>query len=112
MSWLDSNALMSRLPDNIGNARMFDSIALAENSLTGTVPEGLRSLARLQRLDLEGTDFVGRLPSFEANKSIRLLGVSLSTGTIPRPIRNCTSLQQIRVSNSRLSGSIPRPKLG
>merc|ERR1712113_653560 len=66
--WLDGNFLTGEIPDEIDKAwPSLQSLDLYENSMHGEIPESLAGLD-LVKLQLNGNDFSGTLPTALAKK--------------------------------------------
>ncbi|PRP80594.1 hypothetical protein PROFUN_12356 [Planoprotostelium fungivorum] len=86
------------------------SIALSNNSLTGTIPPSIANLTTLQSINLSRNQLTGYIPPL--NNLVNIISIALSnnslTGTIAPSIANLTTLQSINLSRNQLTGNIPR----
>jgi hypothetical protein len=60
---LDSNALVSSIPTELGQATALTSLFLSSNTLTGTIPSELGRLTLLTTLFLQTNQMQGSLPT-------------------------------------------------
>jgi len=84
--FLYENKLTGTIPDSIGNLNRLEYLSLRENKLNGTIPESIGNLYNLEYLSL-------------SNNKI--------AGTIPDSIGSLTSLETLYLYNNELSGNIP-----
>jgi len=77
-------------------------------NLTGTLPESLRDLSRLQRLLLGSNHLTGPIPAIAGWSQIETLDLSENelSGSIP-PLTDVPKLKAFDASQNRLTGSIP-----
>jgi Leucine-rich repeat (LRR) protein len=92
-----SNNLIGQLPANMGDLTLFTLISISSNpKLTGSIPESIGNLDRLQTLDLVGNGLNGEIPSSIGNlKNLDqlYLGSNQFSGSIPTTIVNCNNLR-------------------
>nr|DAD45177.1 TPA_asm: hypothetical protein HUJ06_003407 [Nelumbo nucifera] len=84
--FLADNGLTGIIPNSIGNLSLLERLQLFSNSLQGSIPKELGNLLNLQELAL----FANQL-----------------TGPIPYNIFNISSLQAIYLMNNSISGDLP-----
>jgi len=87
------------------------SMSLAQNLLTGAIPEEMTKLVKLKFLNLSWNTFDGEIPadigSLAALESLDVSHNRLS-GPIPASVTNLTKLSELRVAGNDLSGPIPQ----
>ncbi|XP_047983427.1 receptor-like protein 19 [Salvia hispanica] len=130
-----SNHFQQPIPVNIGD---FDSFtiffSLANNNLSGTIPQFLCNATRLQVLDLSDNNLSGNIPNcllksstlgvlnlkrnkisgvipdlFSSTCGLKTLDLSQNNlgGRIPLSIANCTSLEVLNVGNNKIDDTFP-----
>eukprot|EP00658_Telonema_sp_P-2_P077502 TRINITY_DN7027_c0_g2_i7.p1 TRINITY_DN7027_c0_g2~~TRINITY_DN7027_c0_g2_i7.p1 ORF type:complete len:192 (-),score=22.10 TRINITY_DN7027_c0_g2_i7:160-735(-) len=86
------------------------ALDLANNGLSGTVPDSLGSLAALQSLDLDSNSLSGTVPdslgSLAALQSLYLATNALS-GTVPDSLGSLAALQFLFLNSNSLSRTVP-----
>ncbi|OAY74111.1 LRR receptor-like serine/threonine-protein kinase FLS2, partial [Ananas comosus] len=83
---------------------------LANNNLTGAIPDCWSNLGALEILDLGNNNLYGRIPeSFGYMNSLVSLHLNNNDlfGELPLSLKNCTLLTLLDLSNNQLSGNIP-----
>jgi Leucine-rich repeat (LRR) protein len=98
------------LPDGIGNRSRLEEFRVANNSLTGDIPNHIVKCGFLQVLDLEGNRFGGRIPMFLSEiRRLRLLslGGNLFSGSIPPSFGGLFELETLKLEANNLSGNVP-----
>ena len=81
------------------------------NKFTGTIPNNIGNLKKLQRLYLNDNKLSGRLPISLGNLSLLdelYLENNRLQGTIPSSIENCQNLLLLDLSQNNLNGTIPK----
>lgn len=109
---LSSNSIEGAIPPELGTLRNLSSLDLASNKLSGQIPPQLgsgNSLA-LEYVSLANNFITGEIPEFLANSSsIRYLYLqnnSLS-GAIPAALLDSPTITEIVLAKNNLSGTIP-----
>jgi len=85
-------------------------LRLANNQLSGVLPEALSTLKQLLTLNLQQNQLSGTiLASFAKLFDLEVLDLAYNdfTGTIPPALSEMASLQQLRLTSNQLSGTIP-----
>ncbi|XP_050116024.1 probable LRR receptor-like serine/threonine-protein kinase At3g47570 isoform X1 [Malus sylvestris] len=105
------NYFSGSLPEEIGRLKKLEGIFLGGNNLSGPIPSSLGNLTSLLKLHLEVNRFAGYIPPSLGDchnlLELDLAGNSL-TGTIPKEIFGLSSLSIfLRMSNNHLIGSLP-----
>ena len=83
---LANNKLTGTIPETIGNLTNMTDLLLFDNKLSGTLPSTMEKLVKLIEIDLNNNDFSGSLPDWiGTNTSIQYLSMANCrfTGTIP-----------------------------
>ncbi|CAL9089779.1 unnamed protein product [Musa textilis] len=108
---VSNNKLQGGIPDSLCNLQRLQSLHLSHNSFSGQVPFCLRRCTSLITLDLEHNKLIGNIPDRSKESLLHLKTLSLSSnafnGSIPQ-FSHLPSLRILDLSNSNLSGTIPR----
>ncbi|GFQ00517.1 receptor-like protein 12 [Phtheirospermum japonicum] len=104
-----SNHFQNTIPIDIGNSTLFTNfLSLANNNLTGKIPESLCNPTYLQVLDLSGNNLNGSIPSCLTNTlGVLNLGRNQISGIIPDNFSVSCSLKTLDLSNNNLGGHMP-----
>ncbi|EPS66923.1 hypothetical protein M569_07852, partial [Genlisea aurea] len=84
---------------------------LQNNNITGSLPDELGRLSKLQTLDLSNNRFSGSLPSSLGHlKSLQYMKLNNNSlyGVIPISLANITQLSLVDLSYNNLSGPVPK----
>ena len=104
------NRLSGALPD-AALIRNLQSLDLADNAFTGSIPPGYGDMERLLNLDLSDNGLTGPIPA-ELGNLVRLVFLFLSdnglSGPIPAELGGLGSLVSLGLAGNELSGEIPR----
>lgn len=87
-----------------------DAIALYDNELGGTLPDGLAALTTLRVLDLHSNQIGGELPAALGSlTSLEYLDLSGNhfSGAIPATLGNLAKLSTLDLAHNELSGAVP-----
>lgn len=107
-------SIVGVIPNSLGNLSSLSALYLADNGLTGFVPESLSWLEGLSVLDLSRNLLVGSVPaSFGSLRNLTLLDMSGNnlSGFIHRDIGCLRKLEVLNLSRNGLSSLVP-PQLG
>ena len=110
--WLSlwGHQLTGSIPESIGNLTKLEGLRLEDNQLTGSIPESIGNLTKLEVLRLSENQLSGSIPESIGNLT-NLTRLDLSenqlSGPIPASIGNLTNLEELRLWRNQLSGSIP-----
>lgn len=92
------------------NLTMLVKLSMANNSITGEIPENIADFAPLQFLDLSNNLFSSSLPSgiwmLKNLKNLSLAGNNFS-GPIPDSVNGLSSIQSLDLSRNSFSGPLP-----
>ncbi|MBO7602568.1 MAG: leucine-rich repeat domain-containing protein [Bacteroidaceae bacterium] len=107
---LAENNLTGTIPESIGNLGNLDNLYLNDNQLTGDIPESIGNLVNLTRLYLYNNQLTGGIPESIGNLGnlTRLyLDNNQLTGGIPESIGNLGNLDNLYLNDNQLTGDIP-----
>ncbi|CBI25221.3 unnamed protein product, partial [Vitis vinifera] len=107
---LSKNNLTGKIPLHVGHMTRLLVLRLRLNQFTGIIPDTLSNISGLELLDLSGNFLTGQVPDSlgmlkDLVTALRLEGQSLG-GSLP-PIGNLTFLRELVLSNNLLHGTIP-----
>ncbi|KAH0736926.1 hypothetical protein KY290_035631 [Solanum tuberosum] len=106
-----NNSLTGRIPESICNALFPQVLTFSQNALSGTIPTCLlENSATLGVLDLGNNRLNGVIPdSFPIGCALRSLHLNENTlqGKLPRSLVNCDFLEVLNVGNNKLFDSSP-----
>jgi tRNA A-37 threonylcarbamoyl transferase component Bud32 len=105
-----SNSISGTIPEGIGNYINLDELDMEDNLLQGTIPASLGKLRKLNRLSLFNNKLSGPIPAALGNLT-KLTKLFLDTnglgGAIPSSLSKCP-LEQLDLSYNKLSGPTPK----
>lgn len=105
---VDTNKLTGSIPLEIGNLQLLSDIYLANNSLTGTIPQG--SIDTIKRINLDHNSLTGTIPmewgEMNSLDTISLNGNKIS-GTFPSQLFQVIGLKYLSLTGNQLVGTIP-----
>ena len=107
---LASNSLTGSLPPDLGNLTHLVNFYLYNNYLSGSLPIELGSMTSLDTLYLSGNQISGSIPSqlgSLANLRYIWLDTNQLSGTIPVTLGSLTTLVGLSLHDNQLSGGIP-----
>ena len=107
---LAENNLSGTLPDSVGQLNQLTNLSLYRNQIGGAIPTTLGQLSQLSGLGLFENNFSGTIPSTLGqlvNLTYIDLGSNELTGSIPVSLGNMVNLERLYLYNNMLSGSIP-----
>ena len=107
--YLVSNNLTGTIPNSIGNLSKLNTLDLSNNQLNGLIPTTLFYLSNLNYLYLFKNQLSGSIPDNIGNLSqLRVIYIFSNklTGSIPASVENLINLQQLAVNNNQLNGNI------
>ncbi|XP_039118219.1 receptor-like protein 43 [Dioscorea cayenensis subsp. rotundata] len=107
---LNSNNLLSQVPDFFANFSSLTELSLSSCRLKGLFPRSMFELLNLKTLDLSFNPMLaGFLPEFLLNSSLEALTISNTnfSGSLPNSLRNLKSLTSLYLDGCNFSGPIP-----
>ncbi|XP_021888458.1 probable LRR receptor-like serine/threonine-protein kinase At4g20940 [Carica papaya] len=105
-----NNSISGTLPDNIGDVKNLEFLDLSNNLFSSSLPPGIGKLDSLRNLSLAGNNFSGEIPdSISAMTSIHSLDMSRNSlsGPLPISITKLYNLLYVNLSSNRFTGRIP-----
>ncbi|KAL7234955.1 hypothetical protein ACSBR1_018430 [Camellia fascicularis] len=99
-----------RLPDSIRNLRNLSRIDLSHCNFSGTIPNSVANLNQLVYLDLSSNNFTGPIPSIQMSKILTYIDLSHNALTGPVPsthFEGLSNLGNIHLAYNSFCGSIP-----
>ncbi|KAD3067164.1 hypothetical protein R6Q59_018741 [Mikania micrantha] len=108
---LANNYLSGIIPNNLGSCKSLQTIDLSFNGLTGPIPLGIWNLPHILDVVMWANNLTGEIPEGicvkGGNLQTMILNNNLITGKIPMSIASCTNLIWVSLSNNNLNGDIP-----
>ncbi|XP_060187153.1 receptor-like protein kinase BRI1-like 3 [Lycium barbarum] len=109
---LASNYLTGSVPKQLGLCRNLRKIDLSFNNLTDSIPLEIWTLPNISELVMWANNLTGEIPDGicinGGNLQTLILNNNFLTGPLPQSIANCTNLVWVSLSSNRLSGEIPQ----
>ncbi|XAR59282.1 Non-specific serine/threonine protein kinase [Bertholletia excelsa] len=106
---LNRNYLNGTMPREWASMNL-EYISVAENRLSGLLPEYLGNITSLTSMSIEDNKFYGILPA-AFGKLVNLVQLFLSannlTGQLPKEFNNLTNLKELRMSRNNFMGKLP-----
>lgn len=105
---LNGNRLNGSIPDDIKNLNNLARLDMSKNSFSGTIPMGMFQMHQLHYLWLSYNELSGQLPEMMNMSKLQELRINHNhlDGTIPKSLGDLTSLHDLDLSNNQLSGKI------
>nr|ALK26499.1 verticillium wilt disease protein [Nicotiana glutinosa] len=108
---LANNRLTGKIPESICNASYLQVLDFSNNALSGTIPPCLlENVTNLGVLNLGNNKLHGVIPdAFPIGSSLKTLDLSENKlqGRLPKTLINCDLLEVLNVGNNRLVDSFP-----
>ncbi|PNX93695.1 LRR receptor-like kinase resistance protein, partial [Trifolium pratense] len=102
--------IVGKIPEELGECKNLTVLGLADTKISGSIPNSLGKLMKLEKILLWQNSFVGRIPDEIGNcSSLKILDLSLNyfSGGIPESLGKLSNLEELMLSNNNVSGSIP-----
>lgn len=111
---LAQNRLTGTIPNEIGDLTALRWLKLSNNALSGSLPASIGNLTLLNSLEISSTSVSGLIPPQLGNLNrlqvLNLAGCKL-TGPIPSELTSLTNLTYLNLGSNLLTGTLP-PELG
>ncbi|CAL2267949.1 unnamed protein product [Prunus armeniaca] len=107
---LAQNSIHGSIHDGIGNLVSLNQLEMDNNYFSGSVPDVIGKLQKLRILSLNNNKFSGRIPSSLGNLTSLInlyMGNNMFQGSIPPSLGNCRSLLELNLSYNNITGTIP-----
>ncbi|WVZ77857.1 hypothetical protein U9M48_025670 [Paspalum notatum var. saurae] len=112
---LAENGLTGKIPDSIGQLKKLEELYLEYNSMSGELPSTLSKCSNLRTIILRSNSFHGELNhvNFSTLPNLKILDFMLNkfTGTIPESLYSCSNLLALRLSSNNFHGQFS-PRIG
>jgi len=112
---LANDTITGSIPQNFNKIKGLTNLSLRMNQLTGTIPENLGELTNLVYLDLSENNLHGEIPkSFGNLSNLKILKLNNNgiNGAIPYSFKNLENIEQLQLNNTAIEGYVPEfPKM-
>lgn len=108
--FLSGNKFSGSIPEELYTLPKIENIDLSDNKYSIEIPKKLGMIPSLKALNLQGNEFKGEIPmSFYTNSKLEIFDVSSNklTGEIPDTLSQMTGLKYLALSDNGFSGKIP-----
>ncbi|MEM9337183.1 MAG: hypothetical protein AAGA66_00520 [Bacteroidota bacterium] len=108
-NWLSDTPVCEWFGVTVRQGDQVVAIDLPENGLRGIIPEAIRHLFKLSRLNLSGNEIAGEIPEVVGELDVLevlQLGRNTLVGGIPESIFDSQYLRVLELDSNRLSGTI------
>ncbi|XP_010537627.1 PREDICTED: probable LRR receptor-like serine/threonine-protein kinase At4g20940 [Tarenaya hassleriana] len=108
---LANNSISGVLPDNLGDFKSLQFLDLSDNLFSSLLPSGIGKSTSLRNLSLAGNNFSGEIPeSISGLISLQSLDLSQNSlsGSLPKSLTRLNSLLYLNLSSNGFMGKIPR----
>ncbi|CAD5314472.1 unnamed protein product [Arabidopsis thaliana] len=105
---LSFNRLTGSVPVHL--TKSLEKLEVSDNSLSGTIPEGIKDYQELTLIDLSDNQLNGSIPSSLGNLSkleSLLLSNNYLSGLIPESLSSIQTLRRFAANRNRFTGEIP-----
>ncbi|KAB8085917.1 hypothetical protein EE612_008939 [Oryza sativa] len=104
------NRFSGTIPDSIGKLKRLQEFHMNNNNISGELPSSLGDCTNVITINLENNKLAGELSkvNFSNLHNLQALGLSSNyfTGTIPDSIYSCSTLTWLRLSRNKLQGQL------
>ncbi|KAG6435776.1 hypothetical protein SASPL_100651 [Salvia splendens] len=107
---LANNNISGTIPEYLCNATYLQVLDLSDNNLSGSIPNCLVKSSTLGVLNLRRNKISGEIPDlFSSTCVIKTLDLSQNNleGKLPPSMANCTSLEVLNVGNNKIDDTFP-----
>ncbi|CAN1227881.1 LRR receptor-like serine/threonine-protein kinase GHR1 [Linum grandiflorum] len=104
-----NNSITGQIPDNIGDFKTLEFLDLSNNLFNSSLPSGIGKLGSLRNLSLAGNNFSGPVPdSISGLASLQSLDLRNNiSGSLPTSMAGMSSLTSLDLSQNHFTGPIP-----
>ncbi|KAJ6770808.1 hypothetical protein OIU79_021450 [Salix purpurea] len=106
-----NNSITGEIPDNIGDFKSLQFMDVSNNLFSSSLPPGIGKLGSLKNLSLAGNNFSGSLPdSISGLASIQSLDLSRNSfsGSLPTSLTRLNNLVHLNLSSNGFAKRIPK----
>ncbi|KAK9936932.1 hypothetical protein M0R45_013752 [Rubus argutus] len=106
-----NNTITGKIPDNIADFKSLEFLDLSNNLFSSSLPPGIGRLGSLRNLSLGGNNFSGSIPgSISGLSSIQSLDLSRNSfsGPLPTSLTKLSSLVSLNLSLNGFTKSLPK----
>jgi hypothetical protein len=106
---LANNRLTGSIPQAIANAQNLEVLNLRGNGFTGALPQGFCAMGKLRELNLAGNSIRDSLASLCCLSNVAMVNLqgNTFTGTMPPCVQNMTAVTTLNLAGNGISGEIP-----
>jgi Leucine-rich repeat (LRR) protein len=108
---MNANMISGKIPPEIGKFNLH-VLALADNALTGNIPDTISGFHMMTGLDVSGNNISGKIPPMLVANFTQLAFLDLSEndlqGSIPENFENMINVAILDLSYNQFSGMIPK----
>ncbi|KAL2924939.1 LRR receptor-like serine/threonine-protein kinase FLS2 [Bienertia sinuspersici] len=105
-----NNSMSGNIPDDIFDCLSLETLDLGRNNFSGPLKPSIGKMSNLRRLQLHSNSFTGEIPPEIGNLS-RLFTVQIDrnrlSGKVPRELSKLSLLQDLSLHDNALEGEIP-----
>ncbi|KDP34924.1 hypothetical protein JCGZ_09212 [Jatropha curcas] len=106
-----NNSMTGKIPDNIGDFKSLEFLDVSNNLFSSSLPTGFGKLVSLNNLSLAGNNFSGSIPdSISGLISIQSLDLSRNSfsGSLPVSLTRLNNLRYLNASSNGFTRRIPK----
>jgi len=103
------NSLTGEIPEELSQIPYMEGLIFDRNNISGTIPKSLETLTKLFIFSVDENNLTGSLPKFSNMLGMRFLSFSKNnfTGSIPNEWSNFLELELLLLDGNNLSGPLP-----